>query len=139
MVTWMVQEKDEQEAMLLTGVVASDKMQELTDRSFIAFIKVISEVRRAADLAAYAKHPKIIPRFGMSYKVRLAFSLHSGWGVEGAIGSSHKIDASYVSPSVNIAARVLDACLTYGSDFLLTESIWSSLCTRARERTRKTP
>lgn len=137
MVTWIVTEKVDQEAMLLTGVLASDKMQELTDRAFIAFVKVTSEVRRAADLAAYAKHPKMIPKFGMSYKVRLAFSLHSGWGVEGAIGSRHKIDASYVSPHVNIAQRVLDATEIYGSQFLLTDTIWNCLCQSARDRTRK--
>merc|ERR1719321_1945080 len=53
MVTWMVPEKDEQELMLMNGMIASEKMQELTDRAFIAFVKVTSEVRRAADLAAY--------------------------------------------------------------------------------------
>ena len=30
----------------------------------------------------------------------MTFSLHAGWGIEGAIGSKHKIDASYLSPSV---------------------------------------
>merc|ERR550537_580622 len=40
MVTWMVPDKDEQELMLTSGMIASDKMQELTDRAFIAFVKV---------------------------------------------------------------------------------------------------
>jgi class 3 adenylate cyclase len=137
MVTWMVQDMEDQARMLREGLEASDKMQELTDRALVAFIKVVSEVRRAADLAAYAKHPKIIPRFGMSYKVRMSFSLHSGWGVEGAIGSKHKIDASYLSPHVNIAARVLDLTQHYGVELLFSDAIWNCLSTRARERTRK--
>lgn len=29
-----------------------------------------------------------------------------GWAIEGAIGSQHKIDVSYLSPNVNIAARI---------------------------------
>merc|ERR1719409_2324059 len=133
----MVQDPEDQRRMLTEGLEISDKMQELTDRALVAFIKVVSEIRRAADLAAYAKHPKIIPKFGMSYKVRMTFSLHSGWGVEGAIGSRHKLDASYVSPHVNIAQRVLDATEIYGSQFLLTDTIWNCLCESARDRTRK--
>jgi class 3 adenylate cyclase len=137
MVTWMVPDKDEQERMLKGGLECSDKMQELTDRSLIAFIKVLNEIRRAADLAAYGKHPKIIPRFGVSYKVSMCCSLHAGWGVEGAIGSKHKIDASYISPHVNIAARVLDITPKYGVELLFTDSITDNLCTKARVRTRK--
>ena len=34
------------------------------------------------------------------------FGLHIGWGIEGAIGSNHKIDASYLSPNVNLASRL---------------------------------
>jgi class 3 adenylate cyclase len=137
LLTWMVQDPEDQRRMLTEGLEISDKMQELTDRALVAFIKVVSEIRRAADLAAYAKHPKIIPKFGMSYKVRMTFSLHSGWGVEGAIGSKHKIDASYLSPHVNIAARVQEITSLYGVELLFTDAIWGSLSTRARERTRK--
>ena len=32
------------------------------------------------------------------------FGLHLGWAIEGAIGSKFKIDASYLSPNVNIAS-----------------------------------
>lgn len=38
--------------------------------------------------------------------VRLGWGLHAGWAIEGAIGSDHKIDASYLSPHVNISARL---------------------------------
>merc|ERR1719421_105244 len=137
LLTWMVQDAEDQRRMLRDGIEVSDKMQELTDRSLVAFIKVVSEIRRAADLAAYAKHPKIIPKFGMSYKVRMTFSLHAGWGIEGAIGSKHKIDASYLSPSVNMAARVQEITSVYGVELLFTDAIYACLSSRARERTRK--
>lgn len=35
----------------------------------------------------------------------MAFGLHAGWAIEGAVGSRHKIDATYLSPHVNLAAR----------------------------------
>jgi len=38
------------------------------------------------------------------FKVRMGFGLHMGWAIEGAIGSEFKIDASYLSPNVNLAA-----------------------------------
>jgi len=36
----------------------------------------------------------------------MGFGLHYGWSFEGAIGSEFKIDASYLSPNVNMAARL---------------------------------
>lgn len=32
--------------------------------------------------------------------------MHIGWAIEGAIGSELKIDASYLSPNVNLASRL---------------------------------
>lgn len=40
------------------------------------------------------------------FRVRMGFGLHYGWAIEGAIGSEYKIDASYLSPNVNISARL---------------------------------
>jgi class 3 adenylate cyclase len=40
------------------------------------------------------------------YSVKLGYGLHVGWAIEGAIGSTYKIDASYLSPNVNMAARL---------------------------------
>jgi class 3 adenylate cyclase len=40
------------------------------------------------------------------YSVKLGYGLHVGWAIEGAIGSHFKIDASYLSPNVNIASRL---------------------------------
>ena len=36
----------------------------------------------------------------------MGFGLHMGWAIEGPIGSCFKIDASYISPNVNIASRL---------------------------------
>ena len=36
----------------------------------------------------------------------MGYGLHGGWAIEGAIGSMLKIDASYLSPNVNLAARL---------------------------------
>lgn len=44
-----------------------------------------------------------------NFAVKLGYGLHIGWAIEGAIGSSFKIDASYLSPNVNMAARLESA------------------------------
>ena len=38
-------------------------------------------------------------------QVRMGFGLHIGWGIEGPVGSMQKVDATYLSPHVNMAAR----------------------------------
>ena len=48
------------------------------------------------------------------YKVRMGYGLHFGWAIEGAIGSPKKVDASYLSPHVNVAARLEGATKEYG-------------------------
>ena len=46
--------------------------------------------------------------------------LFSGWAIEGAIGSSHKIDATYLSPHVNLAARLEEATKFYRVPILMS-------------------
>ena len=38
--------------------------------------------------------------------MKMGFGLHVGWAIEGAIGSYFKIDASYLSPNVNMSSRL---------------------------------
>lgn len=45
----------------------------------------------------------------------------AGWAIEGAIGSEYKIDASYLSPHVNMASRLEAATKQYGATILMSE------------------
>jgi len=73
----------------------------------------------------------------MDYAVSMGFGLHSGWAIEGAIGSEHKIDASYLSPHVNMCARLETATSQYGVDILFSESVFVILSAKAKDRCRK--
>ena len=53
----------------------------------------------------YNHDPRIKARIP-DFQIDMGFGLHAGWAIEGAIGSEYKIDASYLSPNVNIAARL---------------------------------
>ena len=94
-------EKNEQQLELRT---------EYADKSLIAAVKIVSEIRRASELASFSKKPEIIKKFGNNYKPMLSFGIHMGWTIEGAIGSDSKIDACYLSPHVQIAYRIEELC-----------------------------
>jgi class 3 adenylate cyclase len=55
-----------------------------------------------------------------NYKVKLGLGLHIGWSIEGAIGSEFKIDASYLSPSVNMAGKLEGSTKIYGIPMLIS-------------------
>lgn len=54
-----------------------------------------------------------------NYSVKMGFGLHVGWAIEGAIGSEFKIDASYLSPNVNMASRLEAATKQFGVPILI--------------------
>merc|ERR1719247_2933081 len=92
--------------------------------SLISFVKIIATINRSPLLAEYRSHPKLVKRLP-NYRVRLGFGLHSGWAIEGAIGSEFKIDASYLSPNVNMAARLEGVTKSYGALILLSDTMIS--------------
>lgn len=59
----------------------------------------------------------------------MGFGLNVGWAIEGAIGSEYKIDASYLSPHVNIAARLEAATAQYNVHLLLSGQLYYFLST----------
>jgi hypothetical protein len=51
-----------------------------------------------------------------------------GWAIEGAVGSIHKVDATYLSPHVNMAARLETSSrfIHYFSDIALIPNLFTS-------------
>eukprot|EP01063_Lacrimia_lanifica_P032232 TRINITY_DN5469_c1_g3_i1.p1 TRINITY_DN5469_c1_g3~~TRINITY_DN5469_c1_g3_i1.p1 ORF type:complete len:1043 (+),score=305.47 TRINITY_DN5469_c1_g3_i1:151-3279(+) len=66
-------------------------------------------------------------KIGDGFTCTLGYGLHFGWAIEGAIGSSLKIDVSYLSPHVNIAARLEAATKQYRTDVLMSDAFCSIL------------
>ena len=77
----------------------------LCDFAVLAFMKMQAKLNRDQKILAYRKNEKLCKRM-KDYSVKMGYGLHIGWGIEGAIGSEFKIDASYLSPNVNMAARL---------------------------------
>lgn len=97
------------------------------DRALASAIAVLRDVAASKTLTAYAKNPRIAARLGADWRVALGFGLHVGWAIEGAIGSRHKVDPSYLSPHVNLAARLESATKLYGVQVLMSDAFVSAL------------
>merc|ERR1711881_644262 len=97
-----------------------------------AFLKVVAAVARSAVLAEYREHPGLLARLP-NYRVRMGFGLHLGSAIEGAIGSEFKIDASYLSPNVNMASRLEAATAQFGVHLLMSHFLIDQCAPRLRE------
>lgn len=64
------------------------------------------------------------------------FGMHIGWAIEGAIGSEYKIDASYLSPNVNLASRLNAVSKQYGIPLLFSGEIYSLLGEQIKKQCR---
>jgi class 3 adenylate cyclase len=62
----------------------------------------------------------------------MGFGLHVGWAIEGAIGSFYKIDASYLSPNVNMASRLEAATKQFGVQLLISGQLFIVLTETAQ-------
>lgn len=81
----------------------------LSDKALVGFLKVVVEVNRDRHVLAYRSDKRLSqrgPSQTSDFKLRMGFGLHAGWAIEGAVGSLQKVDATYLSPHVNMAARM---------------------------------
>eukprot|EP00927_Polykrikos_kofoidii_P002838 TRINITY_DN11134_c0_g2_i1.p1 TRINITY_DN11134_c0_g2~~TRINITY_DN11134_c0_g2_i1.p1 ORF type:complete len:1011 (-),score=184.11 TRINITY_DN11134_c0_g2_i1:105-3137(-) len=104
----------------------SERQTKLADMAIMAFIQVLIAINKSPVLEEYRKHPGLLQRLP-NYRVQMGFGLHCGWAIEGAIGSEFKIDASYLSPNVNVAAR-LEAATTQFGVWILISHFMVNLC-----------
>ena len=70
--------------------------------------------------------------------MRMGFGLHTGWGIEGAIGSKAKVEATYLSPHVNLSSRLEAATKQYGVSLLMSGDFHKGLTPSLQERCRLT-
>lgn len=97
--------------------------QQLAELSLLSFVEIIIESEVRESIAFYNNHPKLNAKIN-NYSVKMGFGLHVGWAIEGAIGSSYKIDASYLSPNVNMASTLEAATKKYGVMILFTGELY---------------
>ena len=136
------------DAFLLTWKVNTDKLGSGSscedhnysgDKALYSFIKTMIEMSRHEDFLCRFSPRALSELFERmpGYKCRIGCGLHFGWAIEGAIGSSKKIDASYISPHVNMSETLEGATKEYGTSILMSEPFYNLLSPEAVAGCRK--
>lgn len=118
-------------------ILAKDQyVNQLADMSVISFLKIIGEIHRNPKVLKYKQHEGLNSRMP-GFAVKMGFGLHQGWAIEGAIGSEFKIDASYLSPNVNMASRLEAATKQFGVHILISSALFEICSHVTRSKLRK--
>eukprot|EP00340_Litonotus_pictus_P011572 CAMPEP_0170536760 /NCGR_PEP_ID=MMETSP0209-20121228/102327_1 /TAXON_ID=665100 ORGANISM="Litonotus pictus, Strain P1" /NCGR_SAMPLE_ID=MMETSP0209 /ASSEMBLY_ACC=CAM_ASM_000301 /LENGTH=997 /DNA_ID=CAMNT_0010838161 /DNA_START=1592 /DNA_END=4585 /DNA_ORIENTATION=+ len=107
------------------------------DLALFGYLFCIHKINKALSMEKYSKDPKLIKKLGEKFKVSMGFGLHHGWAIEGAIGSYYKIDASYLSPNVNISARLMAATAQYKVPIIISGIVYRMLNKDTKKLCRK--
>lgn len=124
---WKFDEDDIDHAAEEPTFIDNTRPSIVAEMAILGYVKCIAKINQYNHILDYSENQKIqkvIPNF----KVNMGFGLHVGWAIEGAIGSFFKIDASYLSPNVNIAARLEGATRQYGIPILISGELYD-ICT----------
>jgi len=105
------------------------------DGCLLAFAKMHKALLSNMQIQELAKDERLQKKLP-GYTVRMGFGLHLGWAVEGAVGSKHKVDATYLSPNVNMASRLEAATKQYGVNILISHFVVEEMSPPVRKQCR---
>ena len=74
---------------------------------------------------------------GENYKSKFTITLHKGWGIEGVIGSEHRLDATYISPHIDIGVKLVGLCDEYKLPIILDDTIYDLFGSDVKKLLRK--
>ena len=94
------------------------------DCAVLAYLRVILKINKNLNILEYNNNKKL-KRIMPNFKINMGFGLHLGYGIEGPVGSEFKIEASYLSPNVNIAARLETASKQFGVNLLISGKLYN--------------
>jgi class 3 adenylate cyclase len=117
-------------------LVPSNRVSQLSDMALVSFLLLISSLKKSKKMVKYNTHKGLNIRMP-NYKVRLGLGLHLGYGIEGAIGSYYKIDASYLSPNVRMSERLETLTKVYACPILLSGNLFQYLTEETQNECRQ--
>jgi len=115
--------------------VDQERYSLVADRALVSFLQVQIQIALSADIKQWTVDRRVVAAMG-SKNLSMGFGLHWGWAIEGAIGSEEKIDASYLSPNVNITARLEAASRQFSVNMLISGEFYRLLQPRIQKRCR---
>jgi len=135
LLTWRLADPPDGTSFDKLGKMYSDESI-VADAALRSFVRSQLQVAPSAELKKFTNDETLqacLPNF----TTKMGFGLHIGWAIEGSIGSPLKVDASYLSPNVNMASRLMAATKQYGVTILVSEHFFSMLSTRVQDLMRK--
>jgi hypothetical protein len=110
-------------------------IQGFTDRALLGMLKSFAGIHRDKNVCRWQNDFRLSDGVG-TYNVDIIYGMDAGWAVEGAVGSEYKIDATYLSPHVNMAFRMMSATKQYGVTILLSKAVEELLSRNCRKKLR---
>lgn len=120
----------------MVGESASDAKAQIADAALRSFLRVVIETSTDPYLIRMSANEQLQERV-KGYIASSGFGLHSGWAIQGAIGSEAKIDAIYMSSHVKWAERLEGATKYYGVMLLMTDSFYDLLSPDVQSKCRR--
>ena len=102
----------------------------IAELSLISFLRIMAQLVINPVIRKYNANKRLNKGLP-GYKVNLGFGLHAGSAIEGAIGSTLKIDMSYLSANVNMAPRLEGLTKVYKVPLLFTSSLYNMFTTES--------
>ncbi|SCP06363.1 adenylyl cyclase alpha, putative [Plasmodium ovale] len=113
-----------------------ENIRRICDLAFLSTVQTLIRLQQSEKIRAFLKNEKIEDLIDKS-ALELSFGLHFGWAIEGAIGSSYKIDLSYLSENVNIASRLQDISKIYKSNIVISGDFYDNMSENFKKLLRK--
>ena len=135
LLVWKLSSNINSETMDLSMLSEAHISRQTADMAVISFMKIVAQIHKNPKILKYRFHKELNHRMP-GYSVAMGFGLHAGWAIEGAIGSDFKIDASYLSPHVNMASRLEAATKQYGVPILISGVMYQLVTIETKGRLR---
>jgi class 3 adenylate cyclase len=110
-------------------------IQTFADRALLGCLKSFAGLHRDQNMQDWQRDFRLGAGVG-NFHISVIYGMDAGWAVEGAVGSEYKIDATYLSPHVNMASRMMSACKLYGVKVLLSQAVEELMSKNARSKLR---
>eukprot|EP00163_Fabomonas_tropica_P031980 TRINITY_DN780_c1_g3_i1.p1 TRINITY_DN780_c1_g3~~TRINITY_DN780_c1_g3_i1.p1 ORF type:complete len:759 (-),score=200.74 TRINITY_DN780_c1_g3_i1:174-2231(-) len=93
--------------------VEKKRANQFTDGCLESMIEIVDKMDGSDELRELTNVESLHARIP-GYTCKMGFGIHYGWAIEGAIGSTLKIDASYLSPHVHMSETLESTTKAYG-------------------------
>lgn len=114
--------EDEDHVFIVKNKISS----QYAEFALTCFVNIIVDICSSKSLLNIAHSHEVQSKLP-GYELEMGFGLHIGWAIEGAIGSDIKIDASYLSPNVNLSSRLEVATYQFNVPILFSDKIYELL------------